>query len=321
MDERKEISDDELLRLAGKACFKVSEEPHFDADDAWKSFLRKHQRRNLYIKWASAAAVLLLVLMSVFAIMKYNPRPVTLFTAMKDIPQIILIGEDDFSQVITSTELDLTSHLYSQQRTYTIMTPVGKSLKVILPDSSLVWMNAQSRVDYSRTDCREISLDGEAYFQVKRDETSPFIVKFGEIKAKVLGTSFNIRGYSKEQMHITLLTGSLALESDDDMSRIMEQGEDLTLQQGDFLIRKIDEVTEPLWTTGYFAFDNVPLYDLLCELGRWYNINVVALDKDVVQRRIHFKCSRSERIDSLVEILNSVGGFRIVHKGNTLFIQ
>ena len=122
-------------------------------------------------------------------------------------------------------------------------------------------------------------------------------------------------------MHITLLTGSLALESDDDMSRIMEQGEDLTLQQGDFLIRKIDEVTEPLWTTGYFAFDNVPLYDLLCELGRWYNINVVALDKDVVQRRIHFKCSRSERIDSLVEILNSVGGFRIVHKENTLFIQ
>ena len=139
---------------------------------------------NVFVR--AAAAVLLLVLVSVFAIMKYNPRPMTLFTAMKDIPQIILIGEDDFSQVITSTELDLTSHLYSRQRTYTIMTPVGKSLKVILPDSSLVWMNAQSRVDYSRTDCREISLDGEAYFQVKRDETSPFIVKVGEIDPELV---------------------------------------------------------------------------------------------------------------------------------------
>ena len=226
-------------------------------------------------------------------------------------------------EVIVKDELNLLDAAYQGKDHYTIETPSGKNLRVILPDSSQVLLNAHSRLSYTQKEERLATLEGEAYFEVRKDKEHPFVVQAGTARACVLGTSFNIRHYEQEQIHITLLTGSLAIESEaTNNPEIMKPGDDASLlEDGQFIIQKKGETARPMWTSGYFSFDDAPLSEVLCELGRWYNINVTVLHPEATTRNLHFKCKRSLELDDILEILNELGGFRLVKKENTIFVQ
>lgn len=322
MSTKRELSDDELLRKAGEACARQETERLFPADEAWRQFERRHKRKKRYGAWAAVAAVLVLALLYGGYRAAQEPKPVPLFTAATGEQQIWLESATGEREAVTDSLLCLNAPGYRDGTAYRIETPVGKGLRVVLPDSSIVAMNAQSRLTYAaERGQRRVTLSGEAYFEVRRDEAHPFVVETNGVRAQVLGTAFNIRSYAKEQMHITLLSGSLALESEQHKRQIMHPGEDVSFLRDGLLLIRQTEREKPLWTAGYIAFDDVPLYDLMCELGRWYNINVVAQDAEVTRRRIHFKCRRDQSLDRLLEILNALGGFHITRKENTLFIQ
>ena len=207
-----------------------------------------------------------------------------------------------------------------------LFTPYGTWSVVNLPDGSKVWLNAGSSLKYPtqfNDKQRVVSMQGEAYFEVRKDSEHPFVVQAGTARACVLGTSFNIRHYEQEQIHITLLTGSLAVESEaTENPEIMKPGDDASLQEdGKVIIQEKGETARPMWTSGYFSFDDAPLSEVLCELGRWYNINVTVLHPEATTRNLHFKCKRSLELDDILEILNELGGFRLVKKENTIFVQ
>jgi len=94
-----------------------------------------------------------------------------------------------------------------------IYTSNGSRTHVTLPDGTLVWLNAGSRIVYGKnygTDSREVNLTGEAFFDVARDANKPFIIHTTRIDIKVLGTSFNVKSYPTDQTtEATLIRGSI----------------------------------------------------------------------------------------------------------------
>jgi transmembrane sensor len=91
--------------------------------------------------------------------------------------------------------------------------PAGQKASLTLPDGSHVWLNAQSRLRYPQafaTDIRQVELQGEAFFEVKRDPAHPFVIRTGTLQTKVLGTSFNVSAYPGEKsVEVAVLTGKV----------------------------------------------------------------------------------------------------------------
>ena len=105
----------------------------------------------------------------------------------------------------------------SEPQIITLYVPKGVCSKTILPDSTVVWLNASSSIsypDFFHGNTRTIELAGEAFFDVKRDETKPFIIKSGDLSIKVLGTSFNFKHYAGDTHAVLAVeTGKVTLST------------------------------------------------------------------------------------------------------------
>ena len=113
-----------------------------------------------------------------------------------------------------------------------ISTAYGEQKRVVLPDSSEIWLNAGSTVTFPEVfanDKRLVTLDGEAYFTVKKDTTKPFVVETSQLSVKVLGTKFNVKAYSNEaKVTTTLTSGKVEVNAPSRHPHILQPNEQLT---------------------------------------------------------------------------------------------
>lgn len=158
----------------------------------------------------------------------------------------------------------------------TKIVPQGVHLTVILPDGSKAILNADSKLTYHP--CRWfisrcLKLDGEAYFEVKKGET--FSVLSNGNRVNVLGTTFNV--FSRpEKYSVTCLSGKVEVITQDDVN-ILEPGVQLTRRKGNLTIgTNTDEEGTIGWIANKFVFTGVPLADVVKELERQYNIQIIA---------------------------------------------
>jgi hypothetical protein len=165
-----------------------------------------------------------------------------------------------------------------------LIMPYGSSSKIVLGDSSVVWLNAGSRLIYPSdftSKNREVVLFGEAYFRVRNDANKPFIVQTSALEIKALGTEFNVSAYPEDNIIQTVLKkGSVAIRRIDGAKNENEillrpnqlASFDKTTQQS-----KIDEVNTDfytLWTDGLLSFENRDLNRIVKSLERYYNIRI-----------------------------------------------
>lgn len=143
-----------------------------------------------------------------------------------------------------------------------------------------------------------VHLKGEAYFEVAKDTAHPFIVKTDLLETQVLGTSFNIRVYSPDNAHVTLLEGSIKVSDTHHTKELLiKPGQNATLQKGGtFSIHEVQAKEYSTWAEGQFYFDDTELIEIMRELGRWYNVNIIFTSKEAMHYRMHFQ---SDRGDSL----------------------
>src|SRR4030095_9403678 len=107
-----------------------------------------------------------------------------------------------------------TPEVVASEAMSSVATKNGNRTKIVLPDGSQVWLNAGSNLDYNNLnfnkDVREVSLNGEAYFDVAKNAGKPFIIHTKKMDIKVLGTTFNVRSYSDEKItEAALIKGSI----------------------------------------------------------------------------------------------------------------
>ena len=189
-----------------------------------------------------------------------------------------------------------------------LFTPYGTWSVVNLPDGSKVWLNANSKLVYPTAFIekeRTVFLEGEAYFKVTKD-AKPFIVKTDYLQTKVLGTEFNVKSYTAEDSHVTLISGKVQVRSHENARFVdLEPGKDaMLLSDGLFEVKEVNSEAYTYWKDGYFYFDELPLADIMKSIGRWYNVNVTFRNKEAMAYRIHFMSNRQSGIEETIRLMN-----------------
>lgn len=155
----------------------------------------------------------------------------------------------------------------------------GTHRNIVLPDGTNVTLNAGSHIKYPQRfseESRNIEINGEAFFNVTRDEKKPFIVYTDKASVKVLGTSFNIKSYnSDEQLTVTVKSGKVQVDMNEAMTRLTAN-EQLVLDKstGEFQKSFEDAKLATVWMSGGLYFNKTPIRNVVQELERMYNCDI-----------------------------------------------
>lgn len=201
----------------------------------------------------------------------------------------------------------------------TMSTPKGRQFQMILPDGTAVWLNAASSIRYpvvfNGTE-RKVAVTGEVYFEVKKD-SKPFIVSAeNNTEIKVLGTSFNINSYQNEgSIKATLLQGAVKV-SHEKQNCILKPGEQADVQEMISVKKGVDLEAVIAWRYGLFNFENVPLEEVMRQVERWYDIEVL-YENGIPAIELDGKITRGVTLNELLKGLQELG-LRTQLKGRQL---
>lgn len=270
-----------------------------DVEAEWQSFKRKHvsdetpKRFTSNVKafrWGAAllAAASIALL---FVLWPTAPASYTVFEASR-----------------VAQEVTMKTH----EGIHTLNIPRGMNKQLTLADGTQVWLNAESSLQYPETfegkEQRVVYLKGEAYFEVAKDSLHPFLVKTDALETRVLGTAFNVRAYSSDDTQVTLVEGSVKVSDKHHHELQLQPGEHATVRKGSAL--KSAQVEEASayrsWADGQFYFDDVELVEIMRELGRWYNVDILFTHREIMDDRLHFQADRNGTLADALELLNSM---------------
>lgn len=205
----------------------------------------------------------------------------------------------------------------------TVRTPVGGQYRIVLPDKSKVWLNATSSLRYPTAfhdSVRVVELSGEAYFEVAKNKSMPFIVKAGETKVEVVGTHFNIMAYPDEQTtRTTLLEGAVIVSKGREKQKIKPGQEAVT---GDGIrLMEADLQAAVAWKQGFSHFENAGIGMVMRQLVRWYDIEV-EYEKGMVPD-IHFSgiISKNSSVEQVIAMLNASGNLHMEVQGRKVLVK
>lgn len=162
----------------------------------------------------------------------------------------------------------------------TLSNPRGsKVINMALADGSKVWLNAGSSLTYPVSfigNERKVSVTGEAYFEVAHDASRPFVVNNGSMDVRVLGTHFNVNAFEDNgnDIKVTLLEGSVKINNGN-ATGLLKPGQQAVVNREIKVVNDVDLDLVMAWKNGYFQFDNASLQNVLKEVSRWYDVDVV----------------------------------------------
>lgn len=186
----------------------------------------------------------------------------------------------------------------------TLKTARGETYQVHLPDGTLVWINAASSLTYpasfAASKTRTVELDGEAYFEVSKDASHPFIVKTAQQDLVVLGTHFNINSYADEgQTLTTLLEGAVKINE----RTLLKPGEQAQLSaNGNIRVGKANIAEAIGWKNGFFLFEKDDLPTVMRQISRWYDMDV-KYEGEIPKASFDGKVYRNLNLSKVLEVL------------------
>lgn len=313
-----------------------------------KNKVNKKKYINIFWIWSSSVAA---ILVGTFILFNYlydipvqTSKSVTVFAADPH-EQRIVLKSNDGKQFFLDDEPKKKSKLVEKQRTldytnlstasipvvkkmlqtHSITIPRGETFKLILCDGTEVWLNANSKLVYPTAFVekeRTVFLEGEAYFKVTKN-TKPFIVKTNYLQTRVLGTEFNVKSYTADDSHVTLISGKVQVCSNENKRFVsLEPGKDaMLLSDGLFEVKEVNSEAYTYWRDGYFYFDQLPLVDIMQSIGRWYNVNVIFRNKESMDYRMHFMSNRQGGIEETIRLMNRLKKVTLTLCDNTVFVD
>lgn len=203
--------------------------------------------------------------------------------------QIVL---DSLENGVVATEGDNSARLDNGQLVYetgsgsdpgtrynTMQTPNGREFQVTLPDGSRVWLNAASAIRYPvpfQGNERKVEISGEVYFEVMPDPQRPFRVQIDDrAEIEVLGTRFNINAYKEEEsLRATLLEGAVRFHGKTEQV-VLKPGQQARLSAKLEVVDNVKTDKIMAWRNGLFNFEGMRLDEVMRQLGRWYDMEIV----------------------------------------------
>ena len=202
----------------------------------------------------------------------------------------------------------------------TIETPRGGQYQVRLPDGSKVWLNAASKliypVSFNGRGQRVVELSGEAYFEIFKNKLQPFVVKSKNQEVTVLGTHFNINSYTDEPgTKTTLLEGSVRVND-----ATLKPGQQATLTNNQIKIAEVNTDEAIAWKNGLFAYKNTPLQNVMRQIARWYDVDIIYQNNDLPQKLLSGSVSRYDQVSGILKAIESTGTAKFKIEGRKITV-
>jgi ferric-dicitrate binding protein FerR (iron transport regulator) len=294
---------------------------------------RQLTRRIQLLSGAAAAVAVLLWIGSLFiepsknnftADVKYNDRDILLTTSTGEIMEWekidsdtliidgIAVAKQDYALSYPSVNQNEEIGTLALNRLY---VPRGKEFQLELSDGTKVWLNSDTElqfpVSFSGKE-RRLSLKGEAYFDVAKNEASPFIVSIEGAEIKVFGTQFNVNTRKMEKQSATLIEGSISIKPDGGLEKILHPGETAEINRltDELKVLHTDTRTYTAWRYKGYLFENETIENILNELALWYDVDIVYEDEQVKKERFSGWLQRKE---SILAILQPIEKTNYVH--------
>jgi transmembrane sensor len=334
----------------------------FDRVEAeiWSGTLRRaglHERRKprkLWPRFAAAAAVILAFCAGLYFVLKPHDKLQPLVSARKikpvphpggNVASLILANGKTISltdlkagQVAreSNTTINKTAdgHITYQHNNgdamtvgnNTMITPKGGQYTVTLADGTLVTLNAASSLTFPTAftgSNRTVRLSGEAYFEVAHNAAKPFrVINKGQV-IEVLGTHFNVNGYSDDDFaKTTLLEGSVKISAGN-RSLLLKPGQQAQLNSADhdrFKVVTADLAQAVAWKNGFFVFNDIDIREVMKVAARWYDVDVVYRSGSA-HKKFGGTISRYKQITELLDNIREVGGINYRIEGRSVIIM
>ena len=208
----------------------------------------------------------------------------------------------------------------------TLATTVGQRDSVRLADGTRIVLAPDSRLEVAAGyggRAREVSLQGEAYFDVKHDEARPFIVRAGNADIRDLGTTFTVRATGDQGVRVAVTSGSVSLaraQAAPNERVVLRPGDAGTLGvDGRTLVDRSAEA-DTAWTQGRLVFDNAPIGTVRTEVRRWYGIDV-QFDSSFAGSHLSTTFSGTESADDVLRVIRLTLGAEVARQGDTAVIK
>ena len=267
--------------------------------------LKSKMRVTLMWRIGSVAAVLLMILSSVFWLRKDVPEVSSgekyvvssgreVILKLADNKEIILGDSLNLSGVagewVSINKVDHRGIVYrlkdsmgieEEELSYNqIIVPAGERFLVQLSDGTKVWINSESALRYPAyfgKNIREVEARGNVYFEVAKDSTRPFVVASRELTTEVLGTRFEVNTYGdRDEVSATLVEGSVRVGVGSRFV-VIKPNQQFTFntKSGTIKVNEVDAARKVMWKDGILVIDNEAFRDVVWKLERWYGVSIV----------------------------------------------
>lgn len=310
----------------------LSEYSDYDEREAWQKIKVRLEPtpRHFFYKLLPYAAVLV-VCVGILAIMRISSSSDKISGGVEEITSLTsrarlvvedgsmyeleALGHNDSLLVLAGNNLtnDGRQLVYVHRdvaavcQQHLLQVPRGGEFCLILSDGTRVWLNAETELSYPSYfsgDSRRVKLKGEAYFEVSRDTTMPFIVETGQLQINVLGTSFNVSAYPGETQYTTLVAGKIKAAYAG-QSEILQPGEQVVLTPEGMKIRDVYVENYVGWKEKRFSFKNKPIEEVVRDLQRWYDVRIV-IDPKICDIRLTASLPKYEQLDKVLKIIEDI---------------
>lgn len=188
-----------------------------------------------------------------------------------------------------------------------------------LPDGSTVLLNDSSQLGYRESEAegfREVTLIGEAFFDVKQDKTKAFVVRSGNVKTTVLGTAFNISARPRQkEVVVTCTRGKVQVSNEQHKFDVITPNEQLTVNTviHSFVKSTVSADTALAWKNSFLIIDRVPLEEAAVLIGNKYNVTVVIADAQMKPCIVSSTFMNNENLEDVLRIISTLvqGDFNI----------
>ncbi|TCC96880.1 FecR family protein [Pedobacter psychroterrae] len=220
---------------------------------------------------------------------------------------------------------EIDGSMAETNKTNILSTSNGETYQIKLPDGTLVWLNAASSLTYAtaliKDGMRKVKLSGEAYFQVARDKTHPFIVQSNGQEVEVLGTHFNINAYEDEPAIATTLVEGSVKVTVGSLRQMLKPGEQAESRRGSIKVvpANMEKVTD--WRNGEFYVNHINLKVAMRKIARWYDVEVIYNSSVPDDMQIGGWVSRNERLSSVLKSIEAAGIVHFKVDGRKIYVN
>lgn len=354
----KKEGNQEVFKKIVKADFLINNQnKSWNSEDAFTEFLQcievKEKTKILPFYsgrqvWKYAASLLALIASTTYFLLigefqtttqhKVNSSEITLELGSGEI--INLYHDNDtiikFSNGLTSIHLN-NGVLYQYGKVKsknkscinTLRIPYGKSISVSLEDGSVIRLNSGSELTYPSSFGgmydRKVHLNGEAFFEIKKNPIKPFIVQTDDMYTQVFGTIFNISAYKEDhKAEVVLIEGSVGVGDEKSFNKEiltkLKPSQKVTNSKNSFVIVDVDVAPYISWVNGVFSFENEQMSDIIKKLERQFNVQIINENEMLGERRFTGMFDK-DGVDFILKTIQVHTDFSYTKKGRIIIIN